>query len=120
MNRGLHTRALQGLRVQVFDATRNAPAAGLRVEVFRLGQDAEKRCSGRIGADGALVDPALHAGEYEVVIHLGEYYREAAGAKSKPSSLESVTLRLCITDPEHPCEVPLRITPHGICMPDPR
>lgn len=117
MKHGLHTKAQPGLRVQVFDATREAVADGLRVEVFRLGQGAEKRCSGRIGPDGVLVDPDLHAGEYEVVVHLGEYYREVAREDAERSLLESVTLRLSIADPRRTCEVPLRITPHGICMP---
>jgi 5-hydroxyisourate hydrolase-like protein (transthyretin family) len=116
MNHGLRTEAQPGLRIRVFDALRDAAADGLRVEVFRLGQDAEKRCSGRIGSDGALVDPDLHGGEYEVVVHLGEYYRGFADGRARDSFLESVTLRLCIADPQRSCELPLRITPAGICM----
>lgn len=117
MKRGLPAEAQPGLRVHVFDVRREAAADGLRIEVFRLGQDAEKRCSGRIGLDGLLVDPDLHAGEYEVVIHLGEYYRRDDGINAGASLLESVTLRLCVADANRSCEVPLRITPHGICMP---
>jgi len=113
MNRGLPTEVQPGLRIRVFDAMREEAADGLRVEVFRLGQGAEKRCSGRIGADGVLVDSGLHAGEYEVVVHLGEYYRRIAAERS---FLESVTLRICIDDPRRPCDVPLRITQHGICI----
>jgi 5-hydroxyisourate hydrolase len=113
----LHAEARPGLRIEVFDTLRAAVAEGLRIEVFRLGQDAEKRCSGRIGADGALVDPGLDAGEYEVVVHLGEYYRGLADARPAPSFLESVTLRLCIADAQRSCDVPLRITPSGVCMP---
>ena len=117
MKHGLQTEAQPGLRVHVFDAQRESVAEGLRVEVFRLGQDAEKRCSARIGATGVVADPDLHAGEYEVVIHLGEYYRAAAGDGADASLLESVTLRLYIADAQRSCDVPLRITPHGICMP---
>ncbi len=123
MNRrhGACAGAQAGLRIQVLDAQRGAVAEGLRVEVFRLGQRAEKRCSGRLGTDGALVDPALlggslEAGEYEVVFHLGEYYRGVEPAGSKPPFLESVTLRLGIADPGCSYDLPLRIKPAGICM----
>jgi len=119
--RGVRTKAQAGLRIHVLDSLRGAVAEGLRVEVFRLGQRAAKRCSGRLGADGALADPALRgggleAGEYEVVFHLGEYYRRIEPGGSKPSFLESVTLRLGIADPKCFYDLPLRISPAGICM----
>jgi 5-hydroxyisourate hydrolase len=119
--RGARPKAQAGLRIHVLDALRGAEAEGLRVEVFRLGQRAEKRCSGRLGTDGALADPALsggglEAGEYEVVFHLGEYYRGTQRGGSKPSFLESVTLRLGIADPKCSYDLPLRINPAGICM----
>ena len=116
-------RAVQaGLRIHVRDVLRGTVAEGLRVEVFRLGQGAEKRCSGRLGTDGALVDPALRrpsleAGEYEVVFHLGEYYRGTEATGASAPVLESVTLRLGIADPKRAYELPLRINPFGICMP---
>jgi 5-hydroxyisourate hydrolase len=120
--RGARTNRQSGLRIHVLDSLRGAVAEGLRVEVFRLGQRAEKRCSGRLGTDGALVDAALlgrglAAGEYEIVFHLGEYYRGTEREGSKPPFLESVTLRLGIADPKRSYDLPLRITPAGICMP---
>ncbi|HEV8096827.1 MAG TPA: hydroxyisourate hydrolase [Burkholderiales bacterium] len=114
MNREPRTGA--GLRIEVLDALRGAVAEGLRVEIFRLGQDAEKRCSSRLGTDGALVDAALDVGEYEIVFHLGEYYR-AVDRGSRQPLLESVTLRLGIGDPQCSYDLPLRISPSGICMP---
>jgi len=119
--RGVRAKAQSGLRIHVLDSLRGVEAEGLRVEVFRLGQRAEKRCSGRLGTDGALVDPALRgggleAGEYEVVFHLGEYYRGMEPEGSKPPFLESVTLRLGITDPKCFYDLPLRISRAGICM----
>jgi 5-hydroxyisourate hydrolase len=116
-------RVLQaGLRIHVQDVLRGTVAEGLRVEVFRLGQAAEKRCSGRLGTNGALVDralrrPRLKAGEYEVVFHLGEYYSGIEAAGVSAPVLESVTLRLGITDTKRAYELPLRINPFGICMP---
>lgn len=110
-----------GLRIHVLDSLRGDVAEGLRVEVFRLGRGAEKRCSGRLGGDGALVDPALQgngfeAGEYEIVFHLGEYYRDLEREESKLPFFESVTLRLEIADQGSPYNLPLRINPVGICM----
>jgi 5-hydroxyisourate hydrolase len=118
----MNVRTHSGLRIHVVDAERGRVAEGLQVEVFRLGQGAEKRFSGRLDGNGPLVDPALRApgleaGEYEVVLHLGDYYRGAEKAGSEPPLLESVTLRLGIDDPESSYELPLRIHPLGICMP---
>lgn len=113
--------AQAGLRIHVLDSLRGVVAEGLWVEVFRLGRGAEKRCSGRLGVDGALVDPALHgkgfeAGEYEIVIHLGEYYRGLEPEESEHPFFECVTLRLEIADQGRPYDLPLRINPAGICM----
>jgi 5-hydroxyisourate hydrolase len=120
--RGALARPKAGLRIHVLDTLRGAAAEGLRVEVFRLGQGAEKCCSGRVGTDGALAGAALRgdslgAGEYEVVFHLGEYYRGIGTGGSPPPVLESVTLRLGIADAERSYELPLHIKPSGICMP---
>ena len=117
----MRPRAQAGLRIHVLDALRGSVAEGMLVEVFRLGQRAEKRCSGRLGADGELVDAALYGdrldmGEYEVVLHLGEYYRGIEHDGSNPLILESVTLRLGIDAPGHCYELPMRINPSGICM----
>jgi 5-hydroxyisourate hydrolase len=117
----MRPRAQSGLRIHVLDALSGTEAEGLRVEVFRLGQRAEKRCSGRLGADGVLADAALCAvglesGEYEIVFHLGEYYRVMGCGDAAPPCLQSVTLRLAIADSLSSCEMPLRIKPGGICM----
>jgi 5-hydroxyisourate hydrolase len=110
-----------GLRIHVLDTTRGTVAEGLRVEVFLLGKRAEKRCSGRVGPDGSLEDPALCrsrlvAGEYEVVFHVGEYFRGRKGNAPSAPLLEGVTLRLGIFEPDRAPDLPLRISPSGICM----
>ena len=119
--RGELAKTRAGLRIHVLDMLRGVVAEGLRVEVFRLGHRAEKRYSGRLGSDGALDDPAvldggLEVGEYEVVFHLGEYYRGIKSGGSKAPFLESVTLRLGVADPKCLYDLPLRINPAGICM----
>ena len=101
----------------MFDSLRGACAEGLRVELFRLGRDAAKRCSVRLGSNGALGDPSLDAGEYEVEIHLGEYYGAIESADPARPFLQSVKLRLGIAEPHGSYDLSLRITPFGICMP---
>lgn len=110
------------LRIHVLDTVRGSVAEGLRVEIFLLGKGAEKRCSGRVGADGTMADPALgrmrlEAGEYAVVFHVGEYYRGIESGAPRAPLLEGVTLRLAISSPDRLHDLPLRISPSGICMP---
>lgn len=118
---GARAQARASLRIRVLDSLRGTDAEGLVIEIFRLGQGAEKRFSGKLGANGRLVDPesrasGLEPGEYEVAFHLGDYYRRLGGRGQVPPVLQSVTLRLKIVDASLACELPLRISPLGICM----
>ena len=68
------------LRIEVLDATNNRAATGMRVDVFTLGARARKICGGVVDADGVVDAPVLATaplagGEYEVVFHIGEYFR---------------------------------------------
>ena len=112
-----------GLRIQVLDANLGTVAQGLRVDVFLLGQKAEKLCSGKVGPDGEVNDPTLTgarlaAGDYEVVFHVGDYYRALDRNAAPVPFLEDVTLRLGIHDSARCYYLPLEIGPSSFSMGD--
>lgn len=107
-----------GLAIHVVDATRGAVAAGLRVEVYFLGERAAKLCSGEVGAGGLVEDPVLASeaivpGEYEIVFHVGEFYRKRSVAAAANPSLDAVPFRFGIANASQLCRLPVRVSPWG-------
>jgi len=106
------------LTTHVLDVTRGRPAAGMRVELYRLDAVTGSRLKlreVRTNADGRTDGPILagrdfEAGAYELVFHAGEYFR-AAGADI--GFLDKVPVRFRIADPDAHCHVPLLAAPGG-------
>ena len=107
------------LTTHVLDIRRGRPAAGMRIELYRLdcgGSGARVRLRDvRTNADGRtdaplLAGEALQAGVYELVFHAGDYFRaEAADA----GFLDEVPVRFRIADPSAHYHVPLLAAPGG-------
>jgi 2-oxo-4-hydroxy-4-carboxy-5-ureidoimidazoline decarboxylase len=106
------------LTTHVLDLTRGRPAAGMRIELFRLDGgpgSRERLCDVRTNADGRTDGPllaggALRAGVYELVFHAGDYFRAAAADKG---FLDEVPVRFRIADPSAHYHVPLLAAPGG-------
>ncbi len=69
-------------------------------------------------ADGRVDAPLLGSGEmqagrYELVFHVGAYFRVAAGAQADPPFLDQVPVRFAIADPASHYHVPLLVSPYG-------
>ena len=104
------------LEIRVTDATREAAAEGLRVDLYRLGQRAAKLCSAKVGPQGGLHDPvlasdAIRPGEYELVFHVAEFYRESGVAVPAIPSLDAVPFRFGISTDAGACTLPVRVSP---------
>jgi 5-hydroxyisourate hydrolase len=72
----------------------------MRVDVFALGAGARKLCAGVVDVDGVVDAPALTTGaivpgEYEVVFHVGNYFR-SRDAVDGPPLLDTVPFRFAI------------------------
>jgi len=93
-------RAVERLRIEVIDTTRDRGAAGMRVDVFTLGAHARKLCSGVVNADGVvapvLATAAIAAGEFEVVFYVGDYFRGRVAPEKEPPFLDTVPFRFTI------------------------
>ena len=116
--RGARRSMNAGLSIHVMDATRNAVATGLRVEVYFLGEHAAKICSSEVGAAGVVDDPVLASsvivpGEYEVVFHVGEFYRKRGVHMASIPFLDAVPFRFGIAEGLQHCRVPVRVSPWG-------
>ena len=109
------------LEIRVTDATREAAAEGLRVDVYCLGRQAAKLCSGKVGAHGSLQDPvlasaAIRPGEYEVVFHIAEFYRLSGVAAPAIPLLDAVPFRFGIPSECALCTLPVRVSPSSFAV----
>ena len=101
------------LTTHVLDTANGRPAAGLRIELFRLqGTDRIALADVMTNADGRTNGPVLPAeafarGSYELLFHAGDYLQ--ANGQSD-SFLDQVPLRFKMTEDDH-YHVPLLLSP---------
>jgi 5-hydroxyisourate hydrolase len=108
------------LTTHVLDTATGRPAAGMKLELFRL------RDSGRLlllksvttNSNGRCDAPLLQgsdltAGQYELLFHVGDYLRVAGVPLSEPPFLDLVPLRFGIAEPGQHYHVPLLVSPYA-------
>jgi hydroxyisourate hydrolase len=109
-----------GLTTHVLDTTRGRPAAGLRIDFSRLDVDGRPRlirtvttnADGRV--DTALLGPSeMEAGRYELLFHVGAYFRSTGAALTDLPFLDQVPVRFAIAEPTGHYHVPLLVSPYG-------
>ncbi len=109
------------LTTHVLDTSSGLPAAGLRVELWRLGgpDGADRRLlrEAVTNADGRCDGPLLAAGDfepgvYELLFHAGGYFRSRGAALPEPAFLDRVPVRFGVAEARHH-HVPLLISPYG-------
>ena len=105
------------LTTHVLDTALGRPAAGLNIELYRIGSGAERIASARTNADGRLEKPilegdALKPGTYELRFHAGDYWR-GSGRAPFPLFLDIVPIRFGIAEGEEHYHVPLLLSPFG-------
>ncbi len=106
------------LTTHVLDTASGKPAAGLTVELYRVGARTERLTIATTNADGRLDKPllegdALAAGVYELRFHAGDYLRKAGGSLSDPAFLDVVPIRFGVATPADHYHVPLLLSPYG-------
>jgi len=105
------------LTTHVLDTATGRPAAGLTIELFRIGAKEERLTSVRTNQDGRVDTPllegsALTAGTYELRFHAGQYLR-GQGGLPEPPFLDVVPVRFGIAAPAEHYHVPLLLSPYG-------
>ncbi len=109
-----------GLTTHVLDTSRGRPAAGVRIDFSRLEADGQPRllrtvttnADGRV--DAPLLEPGeMEAGRYELLFHVGAYFRSAGVAQTDPPFLDQVPVRFTLAEPTAHYHVPLLVSPYG-------
>jgi len=107
------------LTTHVLDTAAGRPAAGVRIELFRLlPAGRERLCDVATNQDGRCPAPllagaALRPGIYELVFHVAAYFRAAGVALAEPAFLDQVPVRFGIAEASAHTHVPLLISPYG-------
>lgn len=105
------------LTTHVLDTATGKPAAGLKIELFRLGDAAPLKvihtnADGR--ADGPILEGAsFAAGQYELRFHAGDYLRGLGTKLPEPAFLDVIPIRFGIADVAAHYHVPLLLSPYG-------
>ena len=106
------------LTTHVLDTARGSPAAGLKIELFRIdGDKREKLRTLHTNDDGRTDEHILPADEfktgiYELVFHAGDYLDSIGVVPESPRFLDVVPLRFGMSEAAH-YHVPLLLSPFG-------
>jgi len=110
---------MAGLTTHVLDTSLGRPAAGVTVELFRLGEAARQRLGAQVTnrdgrTDGPLLaEGAMQRGAYELVFHIGSYFAGVRDDLPEPAFLDLVPVRFAIADEGAHYHVPLLVSPFG-------
>ena len=103
------------ITTHVLDTAAGKPAAGLKIVLTRLGSTPQEIATGVTNSDGRLDKPLLDGaafakGTYEIVFHVGDYFRGSGAALPDPPFLDVVPLRFGVAEDAH-YHVPLLVSP---------
>ena len=107
------------LTTHVLDTALGKPAAGLRIDLYRIENEERRHITsvttngdGRV--DGGLLEGVgFTAGVYELVFHAGDYLRASGAKLPDPAFLDRIPLRFGVADPSGHYHVPLLLSPFG-------
>ncbi len=106
------------LTTHVLDTAAGKPAAGLKIELYRLGTTPERLAAVTTNQDGRVDAPLLEgeafsAGVYELHFHAGAYLRGTGAKIADPAFLDLVPIRFGIASGDEHYHVPLLLSPYG-------
>ena len=103
------------LTTHVLDTAQGRPGAGIRVDLYAGGPGRRLVTSARTNDEGRCAAPllqgeAFHAGRWELVFHVGEYFADAGLMLPDPPFLDQVTVSFGMAADAH-YHVPLLVSP---------
>lgn len=105
------------LTTHVLDTANGCPAAGMTVELWKLGDNHYKKVSSHTtNADGRTDSPLLIAetmkiGSYELLFMAGDYFAQQTGNLPNPLFLDIIPIRFGIANQNAHYHVPLLASP---------
>ena len=106
------------LTTHVLDTATGLPAAGMRIDLYRVSGNSHKKIgSFETNSDGRVDTPLLEGkafkhGQYELVFYAGDYLDGTGAALSDPKFLDQIPLRFGISEDKH-YHVPLLLSPYS-------
>ena len=107
------------LTTHVLDTAAGQPAAGIRIELFRVNDGStELLKTVTTNDDGRCDVPLLQGAElasgvYELVFHAGDHFRNAGLEIQEPAFLDVIPIRFGIAATDQHYHVPLLISPYA-------
>ncbi|WP_298722798.1 hydroxyisourate hydrolase [uncultured Ferrovibrio sp.] len=105
------------LSTHVLDTMHGKPAAGVKIELYALEGEARRLIKRAVtNADGRTDAPLLigeeyKPGRYELVFHVGAYFRAKGVALPEPAFLDAVPIRFAMAEADGHYHVPLLASP---------
>lgn len=106
------------LTTHALDTSRGTPAANLKIDFFEYHNGRGKEvCSLITNADGRTDQPVMaekdfRLGTFELIFHVGDYYRQLKQFYNEPVFLDLVPIRFGMSENKH-YHVPLLLSPFG-------
>ena len=101
------------LTTHALDIYSGKPAKGMKVDVYVVSEKREKIKSVVLNNDGrpdeVLVE-TIKAGNYELVFHVGEYFKKITELQN-PTFLNEVSVKFGVSNPKEKYHVPLLVSP---------
>jgi 5-hydroxyisourate hydrolase len=109
---------MAGLSTHVLDTVGGGPAEGVLIELYEIGGDGlrtlvKQATTNRDGRTDAplIAAAAARVATFELVFHMGDYFRDRGARMADPPFLDVVPIRFSIADPKAHYHVPLLASP---------
>ena len=105
------------LTTHVLDTSSGKPAAGLRIELFRIHAESRESLAAQMTNDDGRTDKPMLAGDdftpgdYELVFNVGDYFRRSGLQSEAFPFLNVVPVRFGLADADAHYHVPLLVAP---------
>jgi 5-hydroxyisourate hydrolase len=112
---------MSGLTTHILDLTHGTPARNVKIELliqeetssqWKQLKTAATNSDGRLDAP-LLTEEEMTTGSYELIFHVGEYFRQKDTILPEPPFLELVPVRFGISEVHAHYHVPLLVSPWG-------
>lgn len=112
---------MSGLTTHILDLVNGKPAANVKIELYyseiptanwQLLQTAVTNADGRLDAP-LLTGENVKIGTYEIVFHIGDFFRSQSIELPEPPFLDQVPVRFGLASPASHYHVPLLVSPWG-------